>query len=99
MYVRTFDPARERASLAVKRSHADRRVRAYVDRVASRLEIRAGHGTRWAVMPFGGTGTQVSQRASAEVELVLLAAGDRVRVRDQFRVRKADADSPEREDG
>jgi hypothetical protein len=39
------------------------------------------------------------QRGSAEVELVLLAAGDRVRVRDQLRVRQADANSPEREDG
>lgn len=39
------------------------------------------------------------QRASVEAELVLLAAGDRVRVRHQLRVRQAYANSPKREDG
>src|SRR5579875_97769 len=36
-----------------------------------------------------------SANLSAHVELKLLAAGDRIRIGDQFRVRQADADSPE----
>ena len=32
-------------------------------------------------------------RVSADVELKLLAAGDRVRIRDELRVRQADTDS------
>jgi hypothetical protein len=39
------------------------------------------------------------ERASAEVELELLTAGDRVGVRDQLGVSQADANPPEREDG
>jgi hypothetical protein len=38
------------------------------------------------------------ERALAEAECVLPAAGDRVRVRDQFRVRQAHANAPQRED-
>jgi hypothetical protein len=46
-----------------------------------------------------GDRESIRLHASAEVELELLAAGDCIRVRDQFRVRQADSDSPEREDG
>jgi hypothetical protein len=53
---------------------------------------RAGRGNRAEEPGF-------SAEVSADVELELLAAGDRVGIRDQFRVRQADADSPEREEG